>query len=65
MALGVQVKATEVVVGFPETIGFPGAEGATAVMKVLQEILDGNIILIHIPAVRKERNTVIIAEGKE
>ena len=52
-------------VGVPETTGFPGAEGATAVMKVLQEILDGNIILIHIPAVRKERNTVIIAEGKE
>ena len=33
VALGVQVNVTAFVVGVPETTGFPGAEGATAVAK--------------------------------
>ena len=35
MTLLVQVKLAVVVVGVPETTGFPGADGATAIIKMI------------------------------
>ena len=36
VALGVQVKFSVVVVGVPEITGFPGADGPTAVKRIIQ-----------------------------